>query len=142
MKNPVVRPATPGDLDAIVELLNSRPFTARWSRRALEDELRRRDGIVLVCGRQGYALARLVPGECHLLDIASAKDGEGVGRALFEALQAAARARECRKITFEVSTKNARALSFYRAAGAVVVGGRKKFYNDGSDAVLMDLNLK
>jgi ribosomal protein S18 acetylase RimI-like enzyme len=41
-----------------------------------------------------------------------------------------------------VSDKNAGARAFYEALGLRVVGRRPKFYNDGSDAVLMDLILR
>ena len=41
-------------------------------------------------------------------------------------------------MTLEVSAENAAALGLYRSAGFAAVGRRKKFYADGSDAVLMD----
>ena len=142
MKSPTVKPAEPSDLEWVSDLAKTKPFAAAWSREAFFHELGRPDGIFLASDPHGYAVARVVDGDCLLLDIAAAKDGQGVGRALFKALQEAARIRHCRKISFEVSAANARALTFYVAAGAAVVGRRKKFYNDGSDAVLMDLNLK
>ena len=142
MNCPVVRPAGPGDLNAVAALAQTRPFAAGWSRDALAAELDRADAVFLVSTPPGYALARIVSDDCRLLDIAAGEDGRGVGRALLAALQAAAFGRGCRKISFEVSAVNARALAFYAAAGAAVVGRRKKFYNDGSDALLMDLNLK
>ncbi len=142
MKKPIVKPAEAGDITWVSELAKTKPFAAGWSREAFVHELGRPDGILMVSEPHGYILARVVDGDCLLLDIAVAVDGKGVGRALFKALQGAAKTRACRKISFEVSASNARALSFYISAGALVVGRRKKFYNDGSDAVLMDLNLK
>lgn len=142
MKNPIVKPAEATDLEWVSDLAKTKPFAAAWSREAFVHELGRPDGIFLVSDPHGYALARVVESDCLLLDIAAAEDGQGVGRALFKDLQVAAKAKACRKISFEVSAANVRALTFYDAAGAVVVGRRKKFYNDGSDAVLMDLNLK
>ncbi len=141
MSAPAVRPAVAGDIAAVYELARSRPYTAKWPVPALAVEVSHPDSIFLVVPDQGYALARIVDVECRLLDIAAAEDGGGVGRALLSALLRAAKARGCVKISFEASAVNARALAFYAKAGAVVVGRRPKFYYDGSDAVLMDLDI-
>jgi len=127
-----------------IEALAKRPFAAAWSRQAYADEAERTDSIFLVADDgaiQGYALARVFEGESQLLDLAVVEDGRGVGRTLWSALAHAAHSRGCRKITLEVSEKNSRAQHFYRRAGAKVVGRRPKFYNDGSDAILMDFPL-
>jgi ribosomal protein S18 acetylase RimI-like enzyme len=44
-------------------------------------------------------------------------------------------------MTLEVSAANAPAQALYLSEGFAVVGRRPKFYNDGSDAVLMDADL-
>jgi ribosomal protein S18 acetylase RimI-like enzyme len=142
-KIPLVRPCRSFDVGE-VERLARRPRAARWSREAYAAEAERTDSLFLVAddGRVlGYAVARLFEGEAQLLDVAVAEDGQGVGRALWAALTAAAKARGASKLTLEVSAANSRALLFYKRAGAVVVGRRPKFYNDGSDAVLMDAPL-
>jgi [ribosomal protein S18]-alanine N-acetyltransferase len=146
MRRTAVRPAAPADLDAAAALAASRSAT-KWTRAALADELGRSDAVFLVAtilgdGRiQGYAAARLVDEELRLLDIVSAADGEGTGRELWDALVTEGRRRGAKKLTLEVSECNARAIRFYGAAGAVVVGKRPKFYADGSGAVLMDREL-
>lgn len=140
MKSPAVRRATPADVDAARAIALSRPFAARWSRADLVAELDRPDSVFLVADG-GYALARLEAGEARLLDIAVAADGKGVGRALWAALAAIAKEKGAARVTLEVSAGNARAIAFYEAAGGAVVGRRKKFYDDGSDAVLMDVAL-
>jgi ribosomal protein S18 acetylase RimI-like enzyme len=142
--SPLVRPARPYDAGEIAEIAK-RPRAAAWSREAYAAEAGRPDSIFLVAddGKAiGYAVARLVEDEAQLLDLAAAEDGRGTGRALWAALAAAARARGAAKLTLEVSSANSRALLFYKRAGAHVVGKRPKFYNDGSDAVLMDLTLE
>lgn len=146
MSVPAVRPAAAGDLAAIGEIAAARPFTAKWSARALADELGRPGSVLLAAeadGKvRGYALARVADRECRLLDLAAAVDGGGCGRALLSALTLAARSRGCATLTFEASAGNARALAFYAKAGAKVVGRRPKFYYDGTDAVLMDIDLR
>lgn len=135
-----VRPATADDL-GMVAGIGARTFAAGWSPEALAAELTRADSIFLVVPERGYALARVAGDDCLLLDLAAAFDGGGCGRALLAALKDAAKARVCRRISFEASAANARALAFYQKAGAVVVGRRPKFYYDGSDAVLLDLDI-
>ena len=144
MNVPIVRPVRAFDMGEI-EALARRPFAAAWSRQAYSDEGERTDSIFLVADDgavRGYALARVFEQEAQLLDLAVAEDGHGLGRTLLAALAQAARARGCRKITLEVSQMNSRAQHFYRRAGAHVVGRRAKFYNDGSDAILMDFPLE
>ncbi len=139
----VVRPAR--ELDAAaVEALSRRPFAAAWSMEAYAAETARPDALFLVAddGRaRGYALARLSGERAELLDFAVEADGRGIGRALWTALTAGALRRGARVLSFEVSERNARARAFYARAGARVVGRRSKFYNDGSDALLMDVAL-
>src|SRR5579885_647029 len=138
MRSPLVRPARPFDMDAVAELAAKRPFAARWSRDAYAADAERTDSIFLVADDgavRGYAVARVFENEVQLLDLAADRDGQGVGRGLWDALVRAARGRGAQKLTLEVSSANARALRFYERAGAVVVGRRSKFYNDGTDAV-------
>jgi len=143
MRSLVVRRAEAFDA-AEVAAIAGRPFAARWSRAAYAEETGRADSLFLVADDgavRGYAVARVVERDARLLDLAAAEDGRGTGRALWSALLAAARARGAATLTLEVSSANARARSFYARAGARVVGRRPKFYNDGSDAILMDLSL-
>jgi ribosomal protein S18 acetylase RimI-like enzyme len=142
-KSPLVRKAEPFDVEEISEIAK-RPSAARWSRKAYATEIERADSIFLVADDgtvSGYAVARLFEDTVELLDFAAAADGRGTGRALWAALAAAARGRGAAKLTLEVSSANSRALLFYKRAGARVAGRRAKFYNDGSDAILMDFIL-
>lgn len=141
MRKIAVRAAEPGDVEAAASVAAARSATA-WTLASLRGELGRPDSVFLVAvdgdALLGYAVARAVDEELCLLDIASAVDGEGAGRALWAALVEAGRRRRLKKLTLEVSLTNLRARRFYLAAGAVEVGRRTKFYPDGSDAVLLD----
>lgn len=144
MSAPAVRPAAAADAAEAFALSRRRPHTAKWSVEALAAEVSRPDSVFLVIADdevRGYALARVFERDCRLLDLAVSEDGGGRGRALLSALTRAARARGCAKVSLEVSAGNARASAFYAKAGAKVVGRRPKFYHDGSDAVLMDLDI-
>jgi ribosomal protein S18 acetylase RimI-like enzyme len=143
MRSLVVRPVRVFDATEVAAIAR-RPFAAAWTRDAYAAEAERTDAVFLVADDgavRGYALARVFDDEARLLDFAAAEDGAGAGRALWAALVETARARGAVRLTLEVSAANARARSFYARAGAAVVGRRPKFYNDGSDAILMDLPL-
>ena len=142
-RSPLVRTVRPFDIGEVAEIAK-RPRAAHWSREAYAAEAERAGSIFLIADDgavTGYAVARVVEDAAELLDLAAAADGRGTGRALWAALAAAARARGAVKLTLEVSSANSRALLFYKRAGARVVGRRPKFYNDGSDAILMDFIL-
>ena len=144
MSAPRARPAADGDVARVAALAAARPFTARWSEASLRYELGREDSVFLVLeggALLGYALARLVDDEARLVDFASAADRSGAGAALWRALGDEARRRGAKRITLEVSERNAAARAFYANAGARETGRRRRFYPDGSDALLLDAPL-
>lgn len=144
MRSPAVRDAEAGDLEAAAALAARRSATA-WSASALRGELARPDAVFLVADEDGslagYAAARAADEELRLLDLVSAEDGRGAGRALWTGLLGRGRQRGLKRLTLEVSARNARARAFYLAAGAREVGRRPRFYADGADALLMDAPL-
>lgn len=143
----ILRAARPEDLPALAENERSQPTSAGWSEAQFAAELGRENALVLVCtegGRPiGHLAAWFVGGEAQLFTVAVAPSAarRGAGTALLQELAAQARARGCAKVTLEVSEANAPARALYARAGGRVVGRRPKFYNDGSDALLMDLPL-
>jgi ribosomal-protein-alanine N-acetyltransferase len=140
------RPARPADLDAVCAIARDNPSSARWSRAQYEEEIVSGRGLFAVLDEaevRGYLVLRKAPPEAQLLDLAvrPRDHGRGLGRALLDGAAAAARAWGCARVTLEVSSVNEPALRLYRRAGFQVVGRRPKFYNDRSDAILMDLLL-
>ena len=141
-----VRPARLADLDAVCACAGKDLFSSHWSRAQYEEELGSGRGLFAVLdedGIRGYFVLRKVLPEAQLVDIAVRPQdrGQGLGRALLEPAVAAARSWACAKLTLEVSSANEPALRLYRKAGFEFVGRRPKFYNDRSDAILMDLLL-
>jgi len=145
--NASFRPAQAADLDAVVLIEAAWPSAAGWSRRQFEAELSERGAkrsVFLVAENDmivaGHAVAWLVEEEVQILDIAvhKAMVRVGVGRILLEGLLGAAKAAGCRRATLEVSEANPAARSLYESSGFAVVGRRARFYEDGSDALLMD----
>lgn len=147
MSRAVVRLARPEDLDALAAIEASQPASAGWTKTQFAAELSRENALVLAAELKGRVVGLLaawfVPPEAQLFTVTvhPSSMGGGVGSALLQELAATARARGCVKVTLEVSERNTRALALYARAGGRVVGRRPKFYNDGSDALLMDLPL-
>jgi [ribosomal protein S18]-alanine N-acetyltransferase len=128
-----VRRAKASDLDAVLAIEGRWPTTAHWTRKQFEAELDDPNSIFLVC-ENGFLVARKYGDEVHLLDIAVAQKRRGTGKRLLAELSGSV-------VKLEVSARNPEAQAFYEAQGFRVVGRRPKFYNDGADAVLMDLAL-
>jgi len=141
------RRARLADLDGVLAIEGSWKTTPHWTRRQFEAEVYGPASLFLVAeddkGLAGYAVVWNVPPEAQLLNIAvaPARARKGVARELLQALSILARGMGCVVMTLDVSERNAPARALYAKLGFRVVGRRPKFYNDGSDAVLMDLSL-
>jgi [ribosomal protein S18]-alanine N-acetyltransferase len=66
---------------------------------------------------------------------------QGVARTLLEEALAHAREQGATRMLLEVSAENTAALAFYAAADFVEIDRRRRYYRDGSDAVVMRRSL-
>lgn len=142
----MIRPAEVSDIDAVCAISEAQPRSAGWAPRQYADELGNPRTYFAVLDEDGvaaYALFKVLEPEAELVDVAVAPDRarRGLGRRLLESAFPALKARGVLKIGLEVSEGNVPARGLYERLGFRVVGRRAKFYNDGSDAVLMDLEL-
>jgi ribosomal protein S18 acetylase RimI-like enzyme len=144
-----VRAATPGDLDALVELEHRVFATDRLSRRSLQRFLRSPAAEVLVARenahlvgtaivlfRRGSLVARL-----YSIAVAPHAGGRGIASMLLEAAEAAALARDCRRMRLEVHTTNHAAISRYRKSGYSEFGRLRSYYEDSGDALRFEKRL-
>lgn len=144
----MIRPAAREDLDQILAIEKLWPTTPGWNRDHFLHEISsdRSYFFVLESGKKilGYAGCLKIPPEAQITTIAvsPAEARKGMGRLLLNHLLQAAHSWGCAKVTLEVAAHNAPALRLYGSAGFRIVGRRPKFYNDGSDAILMDLDFK
>ncbi len=144
---PAMRPATPADLARLVELEARFPGD-RLSRRALRHHLRSPNARLIVAhlaGRVvGYALllrTRRSPW-WRLYSLVRAADAPaGTGRALVEAVLAAARSAGARGIRLEVRADNLQAIRLYESCGFRLFGSRPDYYEDGATALRMAWDL-
>lgn len=113
------------------------PAGGAWTPAQLAGEIGRPGSALFVLeGGGGYALFRVHEDRAELLDVLVEPRGRGLGeRLLRQALEAVGK-----RVELEVSERNEPAKRLYAKLGFKIVGRRPKFYNDGSDALLMDLS--
>jgi ribosomal protein S18 acetylase RimI-like enzyme len=143
-----VRRAELSDLDDLVALeqatFDSDQISRAQFRRHLDSDSarvlvasanhRRFLGTAMVFFRKGSRVARLY----SIASLPEAR-GKGVGTALIDAAEAAARQRRCQSLRLEVRTDNDSAIRLYERLGYSRVGPVKKgFYEDGADAFVFE----
>jgi ribosomal-protein-alanine N-acetyltransferase len=149
----ILRPATPDDVAALAALETVVLGGEAWSRAAVRDEVEgpgRRVVLAVaedVTGAEvlvGYAATMTVGDVVDLQRIAvrSSYRRRGVARALLGEAFAEAAARGAARMLLEVSARNASAAGLYAAAGFVEIHRRRRYYRDGSDAVVMSRTLE
>ncbi|MBX3229882.1 MAG: ribosomal protein S18-alanine N-acetyltransferase [Labilithrix sp.] len=109
-------------------------LTRAWARLRVD----RAGGDVL-----GYVLFWHVTDEIHLLNVAVDPRArrQGRGRALVEEVVGYARANAAAKVLLEVRRSNEPALALYRSLGFEEINVRRRYYDDGEDAIEMMLAL-
>jgi ribosomal-protein-alanine N-acetyltransferase len=146
--SPTRRPMTVSDLDAVCAIEAS-AYGFPWSRGNFIDslaagylaEVLEAETII------GYFVALPGVDELHLLNITIAPrwQGQGLGSALLDAVQAHARARAFATLWLEVRASNHRARALYARRGFAEVGLRRAYYpavGGREDAILMSLDLR
>ena len=134
-----LRPGTPADLAALAGLERQLFGEEAWSPTLLAPLLFGSGGICVVAevgGRVvGYAVVAAAGGAIDLqrLGVRSEHRRQGVAHAL---LTGAIAAEE--RVLLEVSADNAGAIAFYQAEGFTEIARRRRYYRDGSDAVVME----
>jgi ribosomal-protein-alanine N-acetyltransferase len=94
-------------------------------------------------GLAGYAILRRAADEAELLSLAVAPEARrrGLGRRLIEDGLARVQRDGARVCYLEVRSANEPALALYGSLGFRQVGRRRRYYRDGSDALVMALRL-
>lgn len=142
-----LRPAVVTDVPAMMILESALFGPDAWSDVQMSDEIGRADVdrryTVALDGERiiGYAGLYVSPPDADVQTIAvAARDQHaGVGRRLLSAAVAGAWSEGCTRIFLEVRADNAAALALYESAGFERMGRRRRYYQDGGDAVTMRL---
>lgn len=137
------RLATPSDAAALAalhaEVFAASPWDTAFWRKATASAFDR--AFIVGDPPEGFALLRLVGPEAEILTIGTVREGCGHGAALLGAMAAAAVASGAERLFLEVSAANKRARRLYERARFIAAGTRPNYYPDGSDAVIMRLDL-
>lgn len=93
-------------------------------------------GSALVFLRRGSDLARL-----YSIAVADAARGQGLGAALLDAAERAARNAGARRMRLEVRSDNATAVALYQRRGYRLIARVPGYYEDGQEALRMERHL-
>lgn len=134
------------DLESVLAI-ETASFARPWTARHFLDEIRSPFGTPLVAvdadaAVVGYLCLKQVLDEAEILDVAvgASRRGLGVGRLLMDRALSDCLARGVRSVALEVRVGNDPALELYRSIGFQETGRRKRYYENGDDAVLMQYN--
>jgi len=147
-----IRRMNAGDIDRVVSLAIAIPEAPQWSREDYErccipdkvSPLRRVGFVAETSGRLlGFSAGKLVAGIFELESIAVVPEtrGQGMGRALLEALIGWARVNGANRMELEVRASNSRAIKLYEQSGLRREGLRPAYYHSPEeDALLMGMS--
>ena len=114
-----------------------------WSATVIALQLESPGGFGLLDPRGGMILGRAIAREAEVLTLAvepGMRRG-GIGRGLLAGAMVRARALDADAMFLEVAVNNDPAIGLYRAAGFEQVGLRRRYYADGTDALVMRVSL-
>ncbi len=144
---PLLRTATPNDLDAIYEI-ETRCFKEKRFRRDHVDWILRNERCrTLVEEDQGRLLGAAMllfeSQACRILSVAVVSEArrQGIASRMMQAAQRLAEGYRCTMVRLEVSTQNHAAIAFYRNLGYKTDGVLYGYYSWGEDAYSMILPL-
>jgi [ribosomal protein S18]-alanine N-acetyltransferase len=137
-------PMAEADLEQVLSI-ETRSFPHPWLRQHFIDELNSPYSFPLSAfdssGKlAGYICPTLLLDEGHIMNVAVDPDlrGCGVGRMLVQRVLDDCRQAGASFVSLEVRESNLPAISLYRKMGFEVVGKRKRYYENGEDALMME----
>lgn len=110
------------------------------TRRYIIAELTSPDGLPVLAG---YAGLMCIPpvGDIQTIGVLPVFEGQGIARAMMDLLIGESVKRGADSVMLEVSATNPRAQRLYERYGFEHIHKRRKYYRDGSDALIMRLAL-
>lgn len=141
----MLRPARQSDC-TVMEAIHATAFTARdaWSRDVFSLQLTLPGVVALLHPPKGLIIARIAADEAEILTLAviPAARRSGVATRLLGAAARQVAALGARAFFLEVSVRNNAARALYERAGFTEKGRRARYYSDGSDALVLRLDLE
>jgi [ribosomal protein S18]-alanine N-acetyltransferase len=137
-----LRPFIEGDLPQVLELEQA-SFPLPWKEEFFLKELSRPHSWFWVAEKEGRVVAYLcgwfIADEGEVLKVAvhPAYRRRGLGKFLLEEMITVAFRRGAQTLHLEVRASNVGAITLYKLCGFQEVGTRRRYYEDGEDALLM-----
>jgi len=136
----LIEPATGAHAEALA-YLHARAFPPgeQWGGDAMALQLGLPGAFGWISDEGGMVLARVAADEAEILTLAvdPGRRRLGLGRRLLEQAMRTARERGAACMLLEVGEANAAARALYAGLGFVEVGRRRRYYRDGSDALIL-----
>ena len=142
-----IRLALPSEGKLFFEIDRAQTFSAHWSEGAWQAELAQPAARVwgAFVGERlvGFICVRGAAGQYEITNLAVelGHTRQGIGRALLTYATDQLKALGAGQVTLEVSTANKPAQALYQSGTFTMLGVRKKFYPDGSDALILGKRL-
>lgn len=144
-----LRTMTEADLPAVMAIERATFPLDAWSEGMMRGELadmpRTRHYVVVLVDDEIVAYAGLAAAadqaDVQTIAVLEKYQGTGLGSAMLTELLAEARRRGAREIFLEVRADNPRAQAVYRHFGFEDIGTRRRYYDDGTDAIMMKRKL-
>lgn len=142
----LIRQMTGADLDRVMAI-ETHTFPNPWRRSFFASDIHRPDAFCIVAedhtGVVGYLVA-WGREELHIANIAVAAESrrKGFGSRLMNTALEFARKQGCENVYLEVRASNIGAQRFYRRFGFIPTYIRRGYYENGEDAIVMELELK
>ena len=143
----MIRRMREADIGQVMFIENT-SFIQPWTYQTFKTELNNPRTVLDVITHGGgivaYSGYNVLPDAYDITKIAviTAYRGRGFGEALINNIISEARKNSVRKVILEVGGRNAPAQKLYEKYGFRRVGLRKKYYENGDDAILMEWNDK
>ena len=134
------------DLDRVYEINRSSFTTDAWSREALEREFTLPYSLRFVLEKGGeivgYSVVWVIKEEAFIMAFAISPEhrGRGLGREFLRMLLQELKGK-AGVVQLDVRKSNLPAIRLYRSMGFRIVKERRKFYSDGENALMMELEL-
>lgn len=140
----LVRPAASADMDAVVAIEADSFGPSSWGSDAVRKS-RDEPGVFALVAEGpdgaigGFVLWRRIADEGEILSLAAAPGARrsGAAKALLAEVVLAAEAMRLKALFLEVRADNVAARALYEKARFEIVGRRRRYYRDGSDALVL-----
>lgn len=148
MNNPeteiIICPMTENDLDQVLAI-EAVSYPRPWLRQHFLDELASANSDPLCALDQagrviGYICPMRLLDEAHILNVAVSPSarGRGVGEMLVRRVLEDSGSEGAAFVSLEVRVSNLAAIALYKKLGFAEVGRRRRYYENGEDALMME----